>query len=176
MIKRLCLLLLIFGLVTVLMATGNIAGVIRNSAGDGLESVDLSLYENEQLITRGGVNARGEYRLMNIAAGTYILRLERPGFEQQVTTVTIRNHHNSYVNARLQARALEFNRPSDLPIRLEQQWDFSRGSSVAQYPVPVCGSYASPYLPPCEDVDDTWLRHWDYESPAKPHPDQAGEY
>jgi hypothetical protein len=176
MMKRSYLILVIFGLVTVLMATGNIAGVIRDCAGDGLDSVDLSLYENDQLITRGEVNARGEYRLMDIAAGTYLLRLERPGFEQQVTTVTIRNRRNSYVNARLQARALMFKQPPERPIQLKQQWDFSCGSSAAHCPVPVCGSYASPYLPPCGDVDDSWLRLWINESPVKPQADQAREY
>src|SRR2546423_411306 len=82
---------LIFGLAKVpvgaQMATGNIAGYVKDASGAAIPDVTVTAKMVEQQVTRSTTtNAEGFYNILTLPPGTYELTFEIKGFQKQTQT------------------------------------------------------------------------------------------
>jgi hypothetical protein len=80
------LLLLLFGLPGLVLAqasaTAGVDGVVRDPQGNAIAGATATLLnDSTNLSSTAGTNAHGQYRILNVAPGTYTLTIEAPGFK-----------------------------------------------------------------------------------------------
>ena len=68
-----------------------ISGLVKNAAGAAMANVSVGLYQNDQLLTSATTNTEGRYYLVNLAAGTYVVRPSQSGvaFDPVSKSVTL---------------------------------------------------------------------------------------
>src|ERR687896_103943 len=68
------------------VARGTVAGVVRDSSGAGIAGAEITLVGTS---LRAHTNARGEFRLTNVPAGTVTVGVRRLGFIPTVASLAI---------------------------------------------------------------------------------------
>jgi hypothetical protein len=126
---------------------GNIAGVVRDNFGAGIQNVEIRIHHDGEFIRGIRSAERGEYQIQDLEPGQYVLHFKHHELLPLSREVTVRSARNSFCNIRLNAAQSLLRPRISLPQKIIKQSPFMQAN---RRPVPVSGAYAAPYVAPQE--------------------------
>ncbi|MDY0318908.1 MAG: carboxypeptidase-like regulatory domain-containing protein [Candidatus Cloacimonadaceae bacterium] len=123
-------------------ASSNLAGVVRGDSGVTLAEVRIDLLLEDQIILSTFSNQRGEYRLMNLDPGRYLLEISHPSAQSERRKIHLRLGRNLIQNLSLSSSN---GLPLSEMLKSPKLQPMNRFQSLQRQQIPVSGAYVAPH-------------------------------